>query len=631
MQRRSKAIVFWRSSCSCFGVFTFVWTSSHSFNFHCLLWLHFVLTFLAGSTASHSSQAAVDPQSIAKQQADLQAKILSILNPGGGSKTGGTSASSNLTSPQPSSQKLGNITPPSIQQPSQPAALSTNTKPIFPLYPAKKPTTPSSSGGYMSTSSSSITPARVAAGITPPRSTTSTLSANQSASPYNNSVSASLYSVASSMSVTGNQSQSFQFAKPAAPASQNTVRATASSGGVYGSKGVSTTSQGYSAGTKNLQGQTGRTIGTGQPVASVATSASQSQSTAISQTSKFSPVISQKSKFSPANQAIMTVGGQVASSPRPAVSALPRQPSPTGGPRMSHPMGSARVAVSKEGTQTSNPSTVAVRGRGALSAGTGTPQRGITPTRGARPSLGTPGSRMMTPRALAPAPGTGRSATALTATRASTPAGVSRGRAIPSQSRSTGVSVGLAASSYGTTSLSQGYSSAQSVSSVQATQKSPGISTSAGTALQNTSPSRGVPAHRGVPITRGTLSARGGSGPIARGIPVARGAPAARGSLGVRGAPGVRGALVARGTIPTRGATAARGVPPARTLVHTGASQGGLIPRNASPRGGPLLRGGPGSRGTPVGRVLVRGASSFRGVPGRGVPGGYVSGQRYGY
>lgn len=60
----------------------------------------FAPTFLSGVTASQSSQPAVDPQSIAKQQADLQAKILSILNPGGGAKTGSALNTSSLASQQ---------------------------------------------------------------------------------------------------------------------------------------------------------------------------------------------------------------------------------------------------------------------------------------------------------------------------------------------------------------------------------------------------------------------------------------------------------------------------------------------------------------------------------------------------
>ena len=508
--------------------------------FNCSSWFHLHPLFLPGIATSQPSQPVVDPQSIAKQQADLQAKILSILNPGGGAKPAGTSSTSSLLSQQ--TKNVGGVTAPAAQTPAKPAALSTTGKPIFPLYPAQqKPAASSATGGYMTTPTSAVAAgtARGQAGVTASRPPSSTLAsqagkAYQSASPYGSAPA----------SVAAKQATSYQFTKPAAPAAQSTytVGSNQASSTAYGSQAAQP-SQNYSAGTQAQPGKFN------QPQQSAATTISRSPI----------PVVS---KFTPAGQAIGTVGA-----PRPAVNSAPNvgrgAPISVGGPR---------PVSSIAGGQVRTPSPSLARGRAGL---LGASPRAPAPAGAVRtPSpSGTPGVRMGAPRGPSPV---GRGTV-----RTPSPAGIP-GRGAPARGGAApvrGAAISVRGGGAGATRLPLTQSPA---------------STGLGTA-QN----RGALAQRGAPTTRG-IPSRGGP---PRGTPTSRGAPAPRGATAPRGTPMTRGTPYMRGGPNGRGAPSSQGAP-LRPVARGGPSgQGGPINRGA-PRGRAMGRGGHpfrGGRGNPGG------------------------------
>lgn len=512
----------------------------------------FAPTFLSGITTTQPSQPAVDPQSIAKQQADLQAKILSILNPGGGAKP----ASSVSTTQQSvlSGKSVGGATAPAVPTPAKPTALSTTAKPIFPLYPAQpKSAASSATGGFMSASGVAATATRAPAGATASRPASSTGAnpvgkAYPAASPYGQT--------AASMAVK--QAASYQFAKPITPAVQSTytvgsnqAAVGAPSSSVYGSQ-AARPSQNYSTGT---QAQSGKF---GQPPQSAATAVSRSPI----------PVVS---KFSPAGQAIGTVGAS-----RPAVNSAPNvgrgTPTSVGGPR---------PASSTIAGQVRTPSPGVPKGRAGLlgaSPTSGIATRALAPSGAVRAPTGTPGVRMGAPRGPSPV---GRGTV-----RAPSPAGM-QGRGAPARGGAVPVRGGAISVRGGAT------------SGAGATR--PPLASPGGTSLQTASPNRGALAQRGAPTVRGVPS-RGGPTGATRGTPPSRGAPTPRGAPGPRGSPMPRGSPYMRGAPGGRGAPSPQGAP-IRPVVRGGPGQGGAMNRGA-PRGRSVMRGGPsfrGGRGNPGG------------------------------
>lgn len=500
--------------------------------------------FFSGVTTTQPSQPVVDPQSIAKQQADLQAKILSILNPGGGAKPAGTSTTSSSLSQQ--TKPLSGGVAPAVQTPAKPAALSNTGNPIFPLYPAQqKPAASAGSGAYMTTATAA---ARVPAGATASRPTASTQAsqvgkAYQTASPYG--------STASPMA--GKPATSYQFTKPAAPVAQSTysvgfnqAATAASSSSVYGTQ-VAQPVQNYSAGT---QAQSRHFV---QPQRSPGATVARSPI----------PVVS---KFSPAGQAIGTVGAA-----RSAVNSAPNVG--RGAPTTVGPRPVSNIAVG----QVRTPSPGIAKGRAGLLGAA--PASGIA-TRPPAPSgtVRTPSPsgavRMGTPRGPSPV---GRGTV-----RTPSPAGIPRAAA---PTRGAAISV-----------LGAGAA------------RPPLAQSPAGSGRGSVAPSnRGALAQRGAPTARG-IPTRGGPAAPSRGTPMSRGAPSARGTLAPRGAqaprgsPAPRGASVTRGGAPMRGGGPMRGAPngrgaPGRPMARGGPSgQGGPMNRGA-PRGRSMARGGPPFRG----------------------------------
>ena len=513
----------------------------------------FAPTFLSGTTTSQPSQPAVDPQSIAKQQADLQAKILSILNPGGGGKP----ASSIATTQQSVllGKSVGGVTAPAAPTPAKPTALSTTAKPIFPLYPTQpKPAASSATGGFISTSGVAATTTRGPGGATASRPASSTGAtpvgkAYQPASPYGQTAA----------SMAAKQAASYQFAKPTTPSAQSTytvgsnqAAVGAPSSSVYGSQ-AARPSQNYSIG---AQAQSGKF---GQPP----------QSAAASVTRSPIPVVS---KFSPAGQAIGTVGAT-----RPAVNSAQNvgrgTPTSVGGPRPS----SSSIAG-----QVRTPSPGVAKGRAGLlgaSPTSGIATRALAPSGAVRPLSGTSGVRMGAPRGPSPV---GRGTV-----RTPSPAGM-QGRGAPARG-------GAVSVRGGTISVRGG--AASGVGTTRPPLASPG-----GTALQTASPNRGALAQRGAPAVRG-IPSRGGPTGAARGTPPSRGAPTPRGAPGLRGSPMPRGSPYMRGAPASRGAPSSQGAP-IRPVIRGGPSgQGGAINRGG-PRGRSMMRGGPsfrGGRGNPGG------------------------------
>lgn len=522
--------------------------------FNCLSWFHLHPLFLPGTTTSQASQPAVDPQSIAKQQADLQAKILSILNPGGGAKPASTISNTSPHSQQTvlSGKTLGGVTAPAVSTLTKQTALSTTAKPIFPLYPAQpKQSASSATGGFMSTSGVAATTARVPASASASRPVSSTAAnqvgkAYQSASPYGSK----------DASLAAKQAASYQFTKPTTPQSTYTVGSKpatvgAPSSSVYGSQ-AARPSQNYSMGT---QAQSGKL---GQPQPSAATAVTRSPI----------PVVS---KFSPSGQAIGTVGAT-----RPAINAAQNigrgTPTSVGGPR---------PASSIIGGQVRTPSPGLAKGRAGLLGAS--PASGIANrAQAVRPPSGGPGVRMGAPRGPSPV---GRGTV-----RTPSPVGIqgqgalarggtvsARGRAISVRGGGTGATSGAGA--------------------IRPSLTSPG-----GTALHTASSTRGALAQRGAPTARG-IPSRGGPAGAARGTPPSRGGPTPRGAPGPRGSPIPRGSPYMRGAPGGRGAPSSQGAP-IRPVVRGGPSgQGGAINRGA-PRGRSMMRGGPsfrGGRGNPSG------------------------------
>lgn len=517
---------------------------------------------MSGITTSQPSQPAVDPQSIAKQQADLQAKILSILNPGGGAKPASTISTTSPRSQQTvlPGKTLGGVTAPAVPTSAKPTAQSTTAKPIFPLYPTQpKPAASSATGGFMSTTSGiAATTARVPAGATASRPASSTAAnqvgkAYQSASPYR--------STAASMAAK--QVASYQFTKPTTPAAQSTytvgsnqAAVAAPSSSVYGSQ-AARPSQNYSIGT---QAQSGKF---GQPQQSAATAVTRSPI----------PVVS---KFSPAGQAIGTIGAS-----RPSVNSAQNvgrgTPTSVGGPR---PVSSTIAG------QVRTPSPGLAKGRAGLlgaSPTSGIATRALAPSGAVRPPSGAPGVRMGAPRGPSPV---GRGTV-----RSPSPAGM-QGRGAPARGGAVQVRGGAISVRGGATGATSGAGATR-----------PPLTSPGSTALQTASPNRGALAQRGAPTARG-ISSRGGPTGAARGTPPSRGAPTPRGAPGPRGSPIPRGSPYMRGAPGGRGAPSSQGAP-IRPVV----------------RGGPSGQGGAINRGAPRGRSMMRGGPSFRG--GRGNPGGY--------
>ncbi|XP_078364608.1 uncharacterized protein LOC144649024 isoform X2 [Oculina patagonica] len=472
-----------------------------------------------GITTSQPSQPAVDPQSIAKQQADLQAKILSILNPGGGAKPAGTPSTSSMLSQQ--AKNLVGVAAPAGQTPAKPAALSTTGKPIFPLYPVQqKPAATTAAGGYMAAPAI----ARVPAGAAAARPLSSTLAsqpgkAYQSASPYGSTPA----------TVAGKQGTSYQFTKPGAPGVQSTYTvgsnqagAAASSSSVYGSQ-VAQPSQNYAART---QAQSGKF---GHPQQTAATTVARSPI----------PVVS---KFSPAGQAIGTVGA-----PRPAVNSAPNvgrgAPTSVSGPR---------PVSSIAGGQVRTPSPGLARGRAGLlgaSPTSGIGARALAPGAVRTPSPS--GVRMGAPRGPSPV---GRGTV-----RTPSPAGIPRG-AVPVR----GAAISVRGGGSGAT-------------RPPLTQAGTGLGTATpqtrGALAQRGAPAtRGIPTRGGPPVpARGTPTSRGAPAP--RGAQAPRGAPLQRGAPYMRGAPNNRGAPirpVTRGGPSGQGGPMNRGAPRGRSMVRGG-------------------------------------------------------------
>lgn len=489
-----------------------------------------------GLATTQPSQPAVDPQSIAKQQADLQAKILSILNPGGVAKPGVTSSSS-LTQ----QAAMPSVVPsPSVATAAKSAALSTTAKPIFPLYLAQqKPVTPiTGSGGYLS---SSAAPGLGAlAGVTGSETLSSTPSnqigkSPQSALQYGATSASSAYSAAA---IRTTPSAAYQYTKPGAQGVQSTYAtganraATASSSSSYGSP-ASQRSQTYSAGT--------------QAQKPTATSPSQSPISAIS-------------KAGLAGQAIGTIGVQ-----RP--NAVGRGSSGS--------LGGPRPSTGAPGVQMRAPYPMASKGRaGLLGASPAAGVRGPTQTVRAPAPSGSPGVRMGTPRGPSPV---GRGTV-----RTQSPAGMqgqARGRSIAVRGGAISVRGGSVGRKAGT-----GATSTPGVAASQTASPNRGALVQRGASVARGIPTRGggTALTRGSPANRGAATARGGLAP--------RGGPASRGGLISRGAPQMRGAPNARGGPSQQGA-------PIRSLGPGGRNAGqGPINRGA-PRGRPMMRGGPGFRG----------------------------------
>lgn len=546
----------------------------------CLLFIMvpFTPTFLSGIPTTQPSQPAVDPQSIAKQQADLQAKILSILNPGGVAKPGGTSTSPLSQQTALPNKSIGGVATQSVATPAKSAGLSTTAKPIFPLYPAQqKAATSSATGGYMSTSTSGV---GVPLGATASKALSSS-PANQigkapkTALPYGVAPASSSYGAAS---VGATPSTGYQFTKPAAPTVQSTYAvganqaATVSSSSRFGSPAAQR-SQPYSVGT---QGQ---------------------KPTTTSVTRSPIPVVS---KVGPAGQAIGTIGAQ-----RPAINSGQQvgrgAPTAVGGPR---------PVTTVTGGQMRAPSPILPKGRAGLlgaSPTAGNVTRGPAQSgalRAPSPS-GTPGVRMGAPRGPSPV---GRGSV-----RTPSPVGIqgsARGGAIAVRGGGTSVRGGAASGTAGTGAT--------------------GRTTTPGVAA----PIRGALAQRGAPTTRGIPTRGGATGPTrgapaSRGAPPTRGAPASRGAPPTRGAPASRGAPVARGALASRGASASRGGPMSRGSPQMRGApngRGGPSPQGAPIRslglgGRPSGQGPPMNRGAPRGRPMMRGGPAFRG--GRGTSGGY--------
>ena len=514
----------------CFLVFLF---HNYFLKFFMFILVPFTPTFLSGVTAaSQSSQPAVDPQSIAKQQADLQAKILSILNPGGGAKTSSGLNTGSLPSQQTvsPSQKQGAVTAPAAQTAAKPATLSTTVKPIFPLYPAQQKPAASATGAAVST-------ARVPAGATAAQGLYST-PANQvgttyqSASPYGNTAVSSSYG-ASSMTVK--QVTTYQFSKPVAQTTYTTGSSqAAASTGVYAARTTAATA--YSVGTQGVQ-----RIG--------------------QQTSATSASIPVVSKFSPAGQAVATTGGQ-----RPAVNSAPRASAAVGGPRpvIRAPSPAGRSIL------------------GAPPAGT---PRVLAPSGTARTSTpsGSPGVRMVAPRGPSPV---GRGAV-----RTPSPAGF-QGQTIPSRGGAVSVRGGVQGAVAGA-GRTLGRSATTPVRGALVQRGAPasrGAPTTRGAPSPRGAPAtRGAPAPRGAPTPRGALTPRGA--PTNRGSPARRGAPAPRGGPAPRGAPVTRGTPYTRGAPNGRGAPSTQGTP-IRAVTPGGFANRGAPRGRPMMRGGPPYRGG---------------------------------------
>lgn len=469
----------------------------------------------------------MDPQSIAKQQADLQAKILSILNPGGGAKTGSVQNSGSLASRQTVSptQKQGAVTAPASQGAAKPASLSTTVKPIFPLYPTQqKPAFPAAS------TAGSAVKAPVGTTVAKPLYSTPSNQAYKTASQYRATALASSYNAIST--VAGNQAALYQASKPVSQntytAVSNQSTAASASSAVYGVK----TSAAPASQSNWLQRISQQSSGTSAAI----------------------PVVS---KVSPGGKAITTAVGS-----RPAVNSAPRAVAPTA-------VGGVRP-VPTAGGQMRTPSP------GLLGPPpTGTPRfrpSGVlrTPT-----SAGTSGVRMLAPRGPSPV---GRGVV-----RTSSPAGLQR-QTVPSRGGAISVRGGVAGAG-GISATGRGSFASQ------ATTPRGGSAQRGAVVVRGTPTPRGVPATRGVPVTRGALSTRGvplaRGVPVARGAPATRGAPAPRGAplsssgaRGIRGTPYLRGAPTGRGTLPTRGSpigtvTSNRGAPRGRPMMRGGPYRGG--------------------------------------------------------
>ncbi|XP_029188091.2 nuclear receptor coactivator 5-like isoform X2 [Acropora millepora] len=478
-----------------------------------------------GVSATQSSQPVVDPQSIAKQQADLQAKILSILNPGSG-----TSSGSNLNSSSVSTQKSvlpGQITSvptvASLQAAVKTATLSTTAKPIFPLYPAQqKPST-------LSVSNASSA-ARPSMGTTGTQSLSSN-AANQAGKPYKSP--SNQGSSAASSAYGSVSSSTYQSTKPVAPntytvGSNQASRAAAPSQTAYGA------SQGYSVGTQ--------------------------------QTAASSPATS---KFSPVGQAASTVGVQ-----RPTVTPTQRMGGPSSGPR---PASSATVG------QMRAPGPMKRGLLGAAPAGVPRMATSATPARTPSPS-GTAGLRMGTPRGPSPM---GRAAVR-TASPAAIQGQTAplRGGAITVRGGGTAVRRGVAVGTQGR-GIATPPNTAQVRGGLAPRGAAASAASRGGVATRGAPTSRGAPSPRGAPAPRGAPSLRGG--PALRGTPGVLRAPAARGaprgapagsaySAGGRGGPPTQGApirAITPGRGPTRGGPVMRGAPSLRRGRGNFASRGG--------------------------------------------------------
>lgn len=459
----------------------------------------------------------MDPQSIAKQQADLQAKILSILNPGGGAKTGSIQNSGSLAS----QQTQGAVTAPASQGAAKPASLSTTVKPIFPLYPTQqKPAAPAAS------TAGSAVKAPVGTAATKPLYSTPSNQAYKTASPYRATAPANSYNAIAT--VAGNQAGSYQVSKPV---SQNT----------YTSVSNQATAASASSAAYGVKASTGP--------------ASQSNwlqriSQQSSGTSAAIPVVS---KVSPGGKAITTAVGS-----RPGVNSAPRAVTPTA-------VGSVRP-MPTAGGQMRTPSP------GLLGPPpVGTPRfrpSGVvrTPT-----SSGTPGVRMVAPRGPSPV---GRGVV-----RTSSPAGL-QGQTVASRGGAISVRGGVAGAG-GTSATGRGSFATQATtprggSAQRGAVIVRGTPTPRG-ATRGVPATRGAPSTRGVPLARGVPVSRGA--PATRGAPAPRGAPVsssgARGTPVTRGTPYLRGAPTGRGTLATRGSpigtiTSNRGAPRGRPMMRGG-------------------------------------------------------------
>lgn len=495
-----------------------------------------------GVTASQSSQPAVDPQSIAKQQADLQAKILSILNPGGSASSSSSSSNASTLPSQKAvlpGQSAGAATG-AAQAAGKTGSLSTTAKPIFPLYPAQQKLPSSSTNNSTST-------ARPSLGATA-SNPVSSATGNQVGKTYK---AASLQgNTAASSSYGAASSTTYLSTKPVAPntytvGSNQATQSHAS----YGAKPTAVNaSQGYSAATQKI----------GQP-----------QQASV-------------------GQAISTVGAQ-----RPSVAPAQRMVAPTSGPRPTSNVTSGQVR------------TPLTTKRGLLGAAPVGVPRLATPSTAVRTPSGTSGVRMVSPRGPSPSGrGTVRTASPASIQGQTTPTrgGAVSVRGGGSYIRG-GVSVGTpgrgitapqsAASGRGEISQRGGTASV----SVAAARGAASRGTAArGTPATRGSPTaRGTPSPRGAPPLRGAPALRGASS--LRGSPGLRGAPAARGASAPRGLQAARGVTGTRGTSATsahltggRGVSATQGAPIRAITPGARGSRGAL-------RGAPLMRGAPAFRG----------------------------------